>query len=48
VIADDFSDAREMAAAILEFYGYRTEAAQDGYEAIEKALEGAEEGGDEV
>ena len=39
LVVDDFADNREMYTQFLEFSGFRVAEAQNGHEAIERALE---------
>jgi two-component system, cell cycle response regulator DivK len=39
LLADDYADAREMLALYLSVRGYRVEQAEDGQEAVTKALD---------
>ena len=39
LVVEDYADAREMYAAYLQFSGFDVEAATDGFEAVEKAVE---------
>jgi CheY-like chemotaxis protein len=39
LVVEDYDDAREMYAAYLQFSGFDVEAATNGVEAVEKALE---------